>query len=399
MDENNEFSNPLEGIKVLELSHIQAGPICSMMLADMGADVIKVEPFAGDRFRQLFGGANFLNFNRNKRAMAVNLKTPKGRKICLELAKNADVLVENYLPGALHNLGLGYEHIKEINPKIIYCSISGYGQEGPFRLRPAFDPILQAISGVMESTGEPDRSPVRIRPALIDYCTGAIAAFAIASALLRRGKTDCGERIDMALLDVALYSMSPYITHYKKWGELMPRTGSAHPAACPNQNFETKDGFVCIAASSDPMWRSLCNALGIEEVGNNPRYLTQQLRAKHRSEIADIISRETKKYSSKELEKKLLEAHIACAMVRNISEIIEEPHVQARGILEEFEHPVEGTIMTSMTPIVLSNNTSPMRRYVPTLGADTREIMQEMGYGEQEIRDLIDQKIVMQYEG
>src|SRR4030042_70524 len=188
-----EFPNLLGGIKVLDLSHVQSGPTCTAMLADMGAEVVKVEPFAGDQFRESMEGANFFNFNRNKRAMALNLKTKEGKEIVLKLAKDADVLVENFLPGVINRLGLGYEALSQVNPGIVYCSISGFGQSGPFRERPAYDPILQAMSGIMDSTGEPDRPPVRIRPAMIDYCTGASAAFAIAAALFGRQKTGRGQ--------------------------------------------------------------------------------------------------------------------------------------------------------------------------------------------------------------
>ena len=182
MEQQNEFPNPLAGIKVLDFSHVQSGPTCTAILADMGAEVIKVESFAGDQFREPMEGANFFNFNRNKRGIALNLKAKEGLEIALKLARKADVLVENFLPGSMDRLGLGYENISRINPGIVYCSISGFGQSGPFWDRPAYEPILQAMSGIMDATGEPGRPPVRIRPAMVDYCTGANAAFAIAAA-------------------------------------------------------------------------------------------------------------------------------------------------------------------------------------------------------------------------
>ncbi len=398
MDASSEFSSPLEGIKVLELSHVQAGPICAMMLADMGAEVIKVESFAGDLFRLPLEGANFHNFNRNKRAIALNLKTEKGVEIALKLANDADVLVENFLPGALDKLGLGYEVISRSNPGIIYGSISGFGQSGAFRNRPAFEPILQAMSGIMDATGEADRSPARVRPAMIDYCTGACTAFAIAAALFRREKTGRGERIDVALLDIALYAMSPYITHFKRRGELFPRTGSAHPATAPNQNFETQDGFICIAGGADHMWKNLCKVLNIGDVGGNPRYATQPLRAKHALEIAQIINRETRKHAGRELEERLLASGVPCGQVRNIAEIIEEPHVRERGILEDIDHPVAGRMTTLKTPIVLSGRTSPRRRHTPMLGENTHELLKQHGYSEKEIHEFIAAGVAIQHE-
>jgi len=234
------------------------------MLADMGAEVVKIEPFAGDQFRQPMEGANFFNFNRNKRGIALNLKTKEGKEIVLKLAKEADVLVENFVPGAMDRLGLGYEALSQLNPRIVYCSISGFGQSGPYRDRPAYEPILQAMSGIMDSTGEPDRPPVRIRPAMIDYCTGANAAFAIAAALFGRQKTGRGQRIDVALLDVALYAMGPFVTQFERKGELPERAGSAQPSGGAIQNFETRDGLIYIVAGTDHMWKNLCNALIIK---------------------------------------------------------------------------------------------------------------------------------------
>lgn len=397
MDASSKYSSPLEGIKVLELSHVQAGPICAMMLADMGAEVIKVESLGGDLFRLPLGGANFYNFNRNKQAIALNLKTEKGVEIALKLARDADVIVENFLPGALDKLGLGYAAISQINPRIIYGSISGFGQSGEFRNRPAFEPVLQAMSGIMEATGEADRPPSRVRPAMIDYSTGACTAFAIAAALFKRETTGCGERIDVALLDIALYAMSPYITHFKRGGELFPRTGSAHPATAPNQNFETLDGFICIAGGGDHMWKNLCKILNIADVGGNSRYATQPLRAKHAQEIAEIINVETKKHAGQELEAKLLASGVPCGRVRNIAEIIKEVHVQERGMLEDIDHPAAGKMTTLKTPTMLSGKTSPLRRHAPMLGENTKEILKRYGYSEQEIHECIGAGVALQY--
>ena len=398
MESRAEFPSPLAGIKVLDFSHVQSGPICTVMLADMGAEVVKIEPFIGDQFRESMEGANFFNFNRNKRAMALNLKTKEGKEIALKLAKKSDVLVENFLPGSLDKLGLGYEAISRINPSIIYCSISGFGQDGPFRHRPAYEPVLQAMSGIMDSTGEPDRPPVRIRPAMIDYCTGANAAFAIAAALLERGKNGRGQKIDVALLDVALYAMAPYVTQFKKSGELPARAGSAQPSGAAIQNFETRDGLIYVVAGTDHMFKNLCRALNVESVAKDPRYATRQQRADHRFEISEIINRETRKYTSRELETKLLAADVACGMVRNVGDIVQEPHVQARGILEEADYPSLGKIVAVKTPIYFSGRAAPFRRRAPMLGENTKEILRELGYSDEEVQELIRKGVALQYE-
>lgn len=379
---------PLAGIRVIDFTHVQAGPICSMMLADLGADVIKVESFGGDLFRVPLEGANFLNFNRNKRAIALDLKTPQGREIALALAGRADVLVENFLPGALRRLGLGYDAVSAGNPAIVYGSISGFGQGGPLQDRPAVEPILQAMSGIMEATGDPDRAPVRVRPAMIDYCTGTTMAFAITAALLQRATTGRGRYIDVALLDIALYAMSPYATWYQRHGQLFPRTGSSHPATMPNQNFRTRDGFICIACATERMWQDLCQVLDIAAVASDPRFATRDGRLRHREELVRIIEEATTRHAGAELEEMLLAAGVPCAKVRTTADILAEPHVAERGMVDHYEYPGLGEVEAFRTPIRYGTDSAPLRRRPPLHGEHTAEVLAELGYDEAQVAEL-----------
>jgi crotonobetainyl-CoA:carnitine CoA-transferase CaiB-like acyl-CoA transferase len=230
---NSGPPTPLKGIRVVDVTHAWAGPACTTLLGDMGADVIKIEPFAGDSFRILSDGALFVNINRNKRGICLDLKKGEGLEIVRKLLKKGDVFIENFVPGTVKRLGLGYEEVSRVNPGIIYCSISGYGQDGPFRNRPGYDPVAQAMSGIMEAQGDPGGGPVRILPATIDYCSGINVAFGIVASLLERQKTGKGQRIDVSLLDVALNQMSPYVTAYSRTGELPQKMGSGHTAWAP----------------------------------------------------------------------------------------------------------------------------------------------------------------------
>lgn len=392
------IANTLKGIRVLDFSHVQSGPISAMLLGDMGAEVIKVESFSGDQFRAQLDGANFVNFNRNKRGIALDLKKREGKEVVLKLAKKADVLVENFLPGVMDRLGLGYDAIRKLNPRTIYCSISGYGQEGPYRDRPAFDPIIQAMSGIMDTTGEPGRPPVRIRPGLIDHCAGLYTAFGIAVSLIEREKTGVGKRIEVSLLDVAINPMSPYITQYKRTGELPKRAGSALPAASPYQVFEARDGLIYIAANTDLMWANLCKALKLDDLFCDPRYSTVKGRCQNREDLAKALTQVTHKYGCDELESRLLAERVPCGKVRTIGEVVEDAYIESRQILEEVDHPIMGKIVTVKTPIFFSGELACTQLRAPLIGEHTKEILSELGYGDNEIGQLLTEGVALQYE-
>jgi crotonobetainyl-CoA:carnitine CoA-transferase CaiB-like acyl-CoA transferase len=386
---------PLDGIRVVDLTHVQAGPTCTMYLGDLGAEVVKVEAFGGDQFRDLMDGAHFVNFNRNKRGIALDLKQPEGKEILLKMAKGADVFVENFAPGTVEKLGFGYEVLNRLNPRIVYCSISGFGQDGPYKDYPAYDPVVQAMSGIMETTGNPDRPPVRIRPALVDYASAVNAALGIVSALFQRQATGKGQRVDVALLDVAINPMSPYFTDYKRTGKLPKRAGSCQPFSTVNQALETRDGFVYVAAGPNNLFENLCRALKLDHLVRMEEFADRDGRNKHREELSEILCAETRKYGTKEMEEKLLAAGVPCSRIRNVDELVDDRHLRFREMIEETDHPVMGKIITVKTPLFFSGRNVRTRRRAPLLGEHTAEVLAELGYGKEEIRDLLRRKIAL----
>jgi len=394
VNDDVNLPRPLKGVKVIDFCHAWAGPTCTALLSDFGADTIKVEPITGDFFRTTMGGAVFINVNRNKRGIALNLKKEEGRRIALKLLESADVLVENFVSGVMDRLGLSYKAISRVNPRIIYCSISGFGQKGPYHKRPSFDPVAQAVSGIMLATGEPNRPPVRILPPMIDYSTGIHAAYGIVIALLNREVTGKGERIDISLMDIGIVQMSAYVTHYTMTGELPERMGSAHKEWAPYQAFETSDGWVLIAVASNEMWKNLCKVMGLKELRNDSRYATTESRRKHRKELVESLTKVTRRYRGIELELMLSEAGVPCGQLRDIGEVINDPHVRARRLIDDAEYPGLGEIKMVRTPIFFSGQALKARSQAPQLGEHTDEVLKGLGYSESDIQRFEDSGIV-----
>jgi crotonobetainyl-CoA:carnitine CoA-transferase CaiB-like acyl-CoA transferase len=387
---------PLKGIKIADFTQVIAGPACSMLLADMGAEVIKIEPLTGDFWRKPVSGSAFANFNRNKRSLAVNLKNPKGHEAVMKIVERSDVFLENFTPGTMDKLALGYEKVSEVNPKIIYCSISGFGQEGPYRDRPGYDPVAQAMSGIMINTGEPDGPPVRVLPTMVDYLSGNHMAYAIALALMDREKTGQGKRIEIALLDVAIMQMGQFVAMYTMTGELPKRMGSGYLAAAPYQAFETQDGYVLLAVTTDEMWKNLCLALKLDYLYANPKYASLAGRVKSRPELAAEVNKVTRRYKSKDLETLLVEGSVPCGRLMNIDEIIADPHVQFRKIMADVEDPQRGTIKIIKTPIFVSGKLPEIKRRAPLIGEQTGEILSELGYSQKEIKEFFETKVAVE---
>ena len=376
----------LSGIRVLDLSRVLAGPYCSLILGDLGADVIKVErPGVGDETRH-WGppfaapgeSAYFLCVNRNKRSITVDMKKPEGIGIIKSLAQKSDVFLENFTPGTTEGLGVGYETIREINPGIIYCSITGFGPDGPYRNRAGYDLAVSALGGLMGITGEPDGPPVKVGVAITDVTTGISAQGAICAALYAREKTGRGQRIDLSLLETQVSALVNIASSYLVSGEIPRRWGTAHETIVPYQGFETKDKYVIVAVGNDQLWIKFCKVLGRPELAQDPRFKTNPLRVQNRKECIGILAPIMKTRNRDEWVELLNREAIPCAPINTMDEVFSNPQVLHRKMLAEIEHPTAGKIKLAGIPVKYSEAEASIRRPPPLLGQHTAEILSEV---------------------
>ncbi len=375
----------LEGITVLDLSHALAGPFCSMMLGDHGANVIKLEPPGSGDIARAWGSRGpsgdagyFVSLHRNKRGIVVDLKNPRGKELYLQLIDKADVVLENYRVGALKKLGLGYEVAKARNPGIIYCSISGFGQDGPYRDRAALDLVLQAESGMVSVTGSADGATARAGVSIADMTAGLNAAFAIMAALRVKEKTGRGQQVDISMMDGQLALLGTMIGDYFMDGHVPEPMGTAYRSLLPYQTFRTKTRDIAIAVGSEKLWKAFCPAIGHPEFTDDPRYRTNQDRRAHRAELLEKLQAVflTKPYE--EWEVILLEQGIPMGAINDIAQVVEHPQVKARGSLTQVEHPRLGTVRLVGPAARLSETPPAVRTASPLLGQHTDEVMQEV---------------------
>jgi formyl-CoA transferase len=393
----HENAKPLENVTVLDLSRVLAGPYCSMMLGDLGADVIKVErPGAGDDTRQWgppnAGGeaAYYLCVNRNKRSVTVNMKSPEGQEILRRLAAKSDILIENYMVGTLGNVGLGYEELKKVNPRLIYCSITGFGQNGPYQDKPGYDFMIQGMGGVMSFTGAPDGPPMKVGVAIVDITAGLFACNAILAALHHREKTGKGQYIDIALLDAMVAWLGNVGSNYLISGKLPKRHGNAHPNIVPYEPFLTADGaYVALAVGNDNQWRKFCKLAGLDPLAEDPRYATNPARVKNRNELVPQIAAKMLLKPSETWLSDLDEAKIPCGPINTLDKVFADPQVLAREMVAEIAHPTAGTIRMVASPMKLSDTPCEIRRHPPLLGEQTAEVLSEkLAYSSEKIAAL-----------
>ncbi|MEM0361122.1 MAG: CaiB/BaiF CoA-transferase family protein [Sulfolobales archaeon] len=390
---------PLEGIRVVDLTSAMAGPFATMVLADLGADVVKVEPPSGDHARD-WGppfyadkySAYFASVNRGKKSVVIDLKSDEGREILYKLVSTSHVFVESFRPGVTARLKIDYDTLSHINPKIIYCSISGYGQYGPYKDLPGYDLIALAMSGLMDLTGEPDRPPVKFGVPIADIITGMYAVIAILSAL----RLGIGTHIDLSLLDSSISILTHQAGYYFALGKDPQRMGSAHPNIVPYQAFKARDGYFIVAVGNDSIWKDFCLCIGMPELIDNPKFSTNYERVRHREELSKLLEEVFAKEDVNYWITKLRSAGIPAAPVNKVSQALNDPHTMAREMVKEVRHEVLGTIKVISSPIKFLRGDIKVGRYEPPprLGEHTIAVLEELGYTYDEVKNLIAKKVV-----
>ena len=391
----------LEGIKVLDMTRVLAGPYCGMMLADMGADVIKIElPGKGDDSRANFPiiegkdgrkeSGYFMNLNRNKRSLTLNLKSEKGKEIFKDLVKKSDIVIENYRPGVMEKLGLGYDELRKINPGIVYGCVSGFGHYGPYSKRAGYDIIGQAMSGLMSTTGWPGGQPTRTGTAIADVNSGMSCCIGILAALVNKMRTGVGDKVDVALVDTMVSSLEIINVIYLMTGRVPERIGNRYESLYPYDSFECSDGACVIGAGNDKLFALLCGLMGTPEFTSDPRFVTNIDRIANHEALKELIEKWTKTETIDSAVEKMLAAGIPAGPINTIDRVVKDPHIAgAREMFVECEHPVVGKMKMTGNQIKLTNNKIDTFNPAPVLGQHNAEVLGEMlGYTPEQVEQL-----------
>jgi crotonobetainyl-CoA:carnitine CoA-transferase CaiB-like acyl-CoA transferase len=389
------MAGPLAGVKVLELAQIMAGPTCGMLLADLGADVIKVERVPGGDDTRMMNrpsvrgeSAAFMAMNRNKRGIALNLKLPAAQAALKRMVAKADVVTENYRKGTMDKLGLGYAALREVNPAIIYCSISGFGRTGPYAERGGYDLIAQAMSGLMATTGEPGRAPAKHGAPTCDINAGMLAALGVVAAYVHRLKTGEGQLVDTSLFEAGIHQTFWHSAIYFATGESLGPTGSAHILSAPYQAFRAADGWLTIGGANQGNWERMVRVLGAPEWLADTRFANNSERMKNLPALVELMNARMEKWKLKDLLAALEKEGVPCGPINSIADMAADPQTLAREMVVELEHPKAGRTRALGLPIKLSRTPGKVARPAPTYGQHTREVLAEFGFSAGEIDAL-----------
>ncbi|MBI3625721.1 MAG: CoA transferase [Candidatus Rokubacteria bacterium] len=383
---------PLSGCRVLDLTTVRSGPTCTKILADLGAEVLRVErPGDSGRERAFFDQGDL---QRNKKSLVLNLQHPKGVEVLRALAARADAVVENYRPDVKHRLGIDYESLSRDNPRLIYASISGFGQEGPYRDRPGYDQIVQGMSGLMSLTGTEETAPLRIGIPIGDLLAGYFAALGILAALIERERSGRGQQVETSLLEALVGSLSFQAVRYLNTGEVPPPVGNHHPLTAPMGVYRVKDGHLNLAVGNDDMWGRLCRALGLPELADDPRFAKRASRLENRAAMDEILEAALAKKSAAEWVELLNAAGVASGPIYTVDEVFGDPQVAQAGLVHELRHPLWGLHRVMGLPVRLHRTPAQVRTAAPLPGAHTREILAELGYDEEATNALLADGVV-----
>jgi len=387
-------SSALSKLRILDLTRVRAGPTCVRQFADFGADVIKVENTVAEDMGGPRDGPDFQNLHRNKRSITLDLKSPQGKDILMRLVKTADVVVENFRPDVKDRLGIDYESLRKVNKRVILASISGFGQDGPYRARPGFDQIAQGLSGIMSVTGKPGEGPMRVGCAVADVGGGLLAALGIMTALLERETSGEGQWVQSNLLQAAIQLLDFQAARYTMSGEIPEQVGNDHPTSMPTSAYATADGHINVAAAGNRMWRIVCDAIGRPELVEHPDFKNAEDRARNRKALNQEMARGLATKPSTEWVEIFNKAGVPCGPIYRMDQVFADPQVKHMQAAAEVAHPRLGTLRLINQPVKLSRTPAKLATATPDRGEHTEEILLEMGFNSQEVKKLKSEGIV-----